>query len=120
MQSEVSEFLQYVAAEKGLSPNTRLAYERDLEQFITYARVKRLELEKIQLNALRDFLGHLRGREVSARSIARKVSALKQFFQFLMREGRIQANPAELLTVIVKTKRLPKHLTVEESFALIE
>ncbi len=120
MHSEVSEFLQYVSAEKGLATNTRLAYERDLEQFTVFARVKRLELETIRLAELRDFLAHLRGREVSARSIARKVSALKQFFQFLMREGRIQANPAELLTVLVKTKRLPKHLTIEESFALID
>ncbi len=120
MQSEVSEFLQYVTAEKGLSLNTRVAYERDLEQFIIFAKAKKISLETLTLENLRDFLSHLRSREVTSRSIARKVSALKQFFQFLMREGQLKANPAELLTVVVKTRRLPKHLSVEESFKLVE
>jgi integrase/recombinase XerD len=120
MNFEVGEFLQYVAAEKGLSLNTRLAYERDLERFAEYAQIKQLSPETVDLQDLRGFLAQLRKDEISPRSIARKVSSLKQFFQFLLREGKVKANPAELLTVLVKSKRLPKHLTVEESFALIE
>jgi integrase/recombinase XerD len=119
MNFEVAEFLQYVTAEKGLSINTRLAYERDLEQFSEYARIKKLSPQTTTLDHLRGFLAQLRSHEISPRSIARKVSSLKQFFQFLLREGTVAANPAELLTVLVKSKRLPKHMTVEESFALI-
>lgn len=119
MNFEVAEFLQYVTAEKGLSLNTRLAYERDLERFAEYAQIKQLAPETIELQDLRGFLAQLRKDEISPRSIARKVSSLKQFFQFLLREGKVKANPAELLTVLVKSKRLPKHLTVAESFALI-
>jgi integrase/recombinase XerD len=120
MHNEVAEFLVYVSAERGLSNNTRLAYERDLAQFETFVRVRRLELAQVRLNHLRDFLAKLRSEELTPRSIARKVSALKQFFQFCLREGKVTANPAELLTVVVKTKRLPKHLTIEESFQIID
>lgn len=120
MESEVAEFLQYVTAERGLALNTRLAYERDLGQFLIFAKIKKLEVTDIELSNLREFIARLRSKEMTPRSIARKVSALNQFFQFLMREGKLKANPAELLTIVVKSRRLPKHLTVEESFALIE
>ena len=120
MESEVAEFLQFITAEKGLSLNTRLAYERDLGQFLLYAKAKKLGPSEVRLQDLRGFLARLRSNEITPRSIARKVSAISQFFQFLMREGKVKANPAELLTIVVKTKRLPKHLSIEESFALIE
>lgn len=120
MMPEVAEFLQYLTAEKGLSLNTRQAYERDLEQFTTFARVKKLSIATVSQDDVRAFLAHLRGRDIAPRSLARKVSTLKQFFQFLLREGAVKANPAELLTIVVKTKRLPKHLSVDEAFRLIE
>jgi len=120
MMTEVAEFLQYITAEKGLSENTRSAYQQDLIQFEEFFRLRHATLEGVDLKILRDYLAHLRRREVSPRSLARKLSTLKQFFQFLMREGRIDASPADLLTVVVKTRRLPKHLTIAESFALLE
>ncbi len=116
----VSDFLQFLHAEKGLSLNTCQAYERDLVQFGEYTRVKKLDVASVQLEDLRGYLAHLRSRNISPRSIARKVSTLKQFFQFLLREQKRDANPAEFLTVLVKSKRLPKHLTVAEAFDLIE
>jgi integrase/recombinase XerD len=120
MQSEVSEFLEYIAVERGLSENTRSAYESDLLRFVEFATVKRLLLETLTPAHLREYLGRLKSDELSSRSLSRKLSALKQFFQFCLREGKIKCNPAELLTVIVKSKRLPKHLSIEESFRLIE
>jgi integrase/recombinase XerD len=120
MESEVTEFIFFLTAEKGLAHNTRLAYEHDLEQFVVFLKVKKLDVQGVRLNHLREFIARLRSQGITPRSIARKVSALNQFFRFLLREGKVKANPAELLTVVVKSRRLPKHLTVEESFALIE
>ncbi|MBY0369892.1 tyrosine recombinase [bacterium] len=120
MMTEVAEFLQYITAEKGLSENTRSSYQQDLLQYEEFFRLSQQTLESVDHKHLRDYLARLRRREVGPRSLARKLSTLKQFFQFLLREGRIEASPAELLTVLVKTKRLPKHLTVDESFALLE
>lgn len=120
MESEASEFLEYIVVERGLSGNTRLAYESDLARFLEFAKLRRLTLQSLTMAHLREYLGKLRSEDLGPRSLSRKLSALKQFFQFCLREGKIKSNPAELLTVIVKTKRLPKHLSVEESFRLIE
>ena len=117
--SEIFDFLSYISSERALAQNTRLAYEKDLEQYLEFCRLQGVSVEKASLKNLRDFLATLRKQELSPRSIARKASSLKQFYKFLLREGKIEANPSELLTVIVKTKRLPKHLTVDEIFGLI-
>ncbi len=120
MQSEASEFLEYIVVERGLSQNTRSAYESDLSKFLEFAKLKRLTLQNLTMAHLREYLGKLKSDDLGPRSLSRKLSALKQFFQFCLREGKIKSNPAELLTVLVKTKRLPKHLSVDESFKLIE
>jgi integrase/recombinase XerD len=113
------EFLAYVSSERALATNTRLAYEQDLTQFLQFCFRKNINAQHVSLHDLRDFLASLRRQSLSPRSIARKVSALKQFYKFQLRENKIQEDPSELLTVIVKTKKLPKHLTIQEMFLLI-
>lgn len=115
----IHDFLAYVSSEKALSQNTRLAYEGDLDDFAVFCRARGIAPFRASLPELRDFLASMRKRELSPRSIARKVSTLRQFYKFLLREGRIDSDPAELLIVTVKGKKLPKHLTVKEMFALI-
>lgn len=119
MRDEIVEFLNYIASEKGLSLNTRSAYQKDLEQFDTFCTVKKLPFNEVSLNDLRDFLAQLRSREVSQRSISRKISSLKQFYIFLLKENLVQKNPTELLHVVVKTNKLPKHLSQAEMARLI-
>ncbi len=116
---EVRDFLNYVRSERALSENTRDAYEQDLEQFLEFCERRTIDPVNASLKDLRDFLASLRKRDLSQRSLARKTSALKQFFKFLLREGRIDKNPSELLQVIIKGKKLPKHLSVKEIFGLI-
>lgn len=115
----VEEFLVYLTSERGLAWNTHQAYREDLAQFLEYAAVTRRDPLTADLQMLRDYLGWLRRRELSSRSVARKASSLRQFYRFLMREGHVETNPSELLQVTVKERRLPKHLTVEEIFGLI-
>ncbi len=119
MREELSEFLNYISSEKGLSLNTRSAYQKDLEQFETFCSVNKLSFNDVTLNDLRDFLALLRNREVSQRSISRKVSSFKQFYIFLLKENRVEKNPTELLHVVVKTSKLPKHLSQIEMAKLI-
>ncbi len=115
----VSDFLAYLSSERVLSKNTNDAYSVDLDQFETFCIVKRVVLERATLKVLRDFVAHLRGREASHRTIARKVSALKQFYKFLLREEKIDSDPSELLSIRIKTKKLPKHLTSDEIASLL-
>lgn len=119
MKEELHEFLNYITSEKGLSSNTRLAYQKDLEQFEVFCSIKKLEFKDVTLNDLREFISTLRNREVSQRSVARKVSSLKQLYIFLLKENRVDKNPTELLNIIVKTKKLPKHLSQLEMSKLL-
>lgn len=117
--NEIQSFLDFISAEKGLSPNTIQAYQRDLLQFGDYLNIRQWKLESLTVRELREYLSHLRKEQRAPRTSARKVSALKQFFKFLFREGKIGADPTELLMVQVKQKRLPKHLTIQELFRII-
>lgn len=119
INTELHEFLAYIATEKGLSINTQHAYERDLKQFNQFCSVKKWNERNIELTHLREYLASLRRQELSSRTLARKCSAIKQYFKFLVRENKIDSDPSELLLVQVKQKRLPKHLTVREMFKLI-
>lgn len=116
---ELKSFLSYIGSERGLSANTRAAYESDLEQFFLYCQRKEISIPEASLKELRDFVGSLRKQSLSAKSVARKVSAVKQYYLFLLRENRIQSNPSELLSTLVREKSLPRFLTVDEMFSLI-
>lgn len=118
-EEAVQNFLDYLRSEKAVALNTRLAYQKDLEQYLEFSRVQSQELDQADLTHLRHFTAWLRREELSPRSIARKVSSLKQFYQFMVREGQMESDPAELLTVTVKTKRLPKHLSIDEVLAIL-
>lgn len=118
-QTELSEFLAYVLTEKGLASHTLSAYERDLKQFLDFCNAKKLDPLRVDLAQLRTYLAHLRSLEMSPRTLARKCSALRQFYKFLFREKKVASDPSELLLVQVKHKRLPKHLSVKEMFHII-
>ncbi|MEZ4751473.1 MAG: tyrosine recombinase [Bdellovibrionota bacterium] len=116
----VHEFISYISVEKGLSPNTRLAYEKDLEQYVTFCESKGLDVLRVELKDLRQFLARLRGRQLSSRTLARKLTAVKQLYKFLLREDRIESDPAELLSISLKNRTLPKVLSVKEMVSVIE
>jgi len=116
---EMNDFLAYISSERALSKNTRIAYEQDLEQYLLFCQRKHIVPQQATLSELREFLASLRKQGMSTRSVARKLSALKQLFKFWIREGIVESDPSELLSVTVKTKLLPKHLTVEEMFRFI-
>lgn len=120
MEQVVYEFLAFVTTEKALSPHTRLAYEKDIQQYFEFCRRKKLSPLHVQLRQVRQYLASLRRAGLANRSIARKLSSVKQFYKFLLREERISSDPVELLTVTVKARKLPACLTVEEMAALIE
>jgi integrase/recombinase XerD len=113
------EFLAFISSERGVAANTRLAYESDTDDFLQFCQIKQILPLEVTLKNLRDYVGSLRKQGLAQRSIARKVSSLKQFYKFLLREGKIQKDPSELLLISVKEKRLPKHLSVEQMFRLI-
>jgi len=120
IQDQIHEFLSYIRVELALSENTHLAYAQDLNQYIEFCQRRKLDALNISLKELRQFLANLRQLNLGTRSIARKLSTVKQFYKFLLREDKIHEDPAELLNVTVKAQKLPEILSVEEMAELIE
>jgi integrase/recombinase XerD len=119
---KVRSFLHFCRAEKGLSLNTLEAYRRDLAglgQWLAQPKEKR-KLNEISLDDLRQYLDHLRQRKLSNRSIARQVTTLRGLFGFLLEEGEMSQNPAELLAAPKIGASLPKYLDHERIGQLIE
>jgi len=101
-------FLHYSRTEKGLAANSLEAYRRDLTRFAGW--LSSAPLGSVTLGTLRGYLDYLIERRLSNRSIARQVAAMRSFFGFLLEEGGISSNPAELLTAPHIGSSLPKYL----------
>ena len=118
-------FLNYLSIEKNYSRHTLVNYKIDLtelEQFLcddkTSRRPATIEIKDIDYFVLRKFLGVLSERNLSKRTLSRKISTLKSFFKFLVREGEIKNNPAASLIYPRLDKPLPKFLTENDINAI--
>lgn len=115
----IENFLSMIVAERGAAQNTVESYERDLLQFLDFFDKK--DLNNISSDDLSDYVQKLSQKHGYApKSIARKISAVKEFFKFLFSEKEIKENPATYLTAPKQGKILPKFLTEEELGSLIE
>ncbi len=113
----IDKYLDYLRLEKNYSSHTITNYAVDLRDFYDYLiedNKKEIPLEKIDYFILRKFLSKLVVKNLNKRSISRKISALKSFFKFLIKEGNIKSNPAASLIYPKMDKNLPKFLTEED------
>jgi integrase/recombinase XerD len=101
-------FLHFCRNEKGLAKNSLDAYSRDLAQFSGF--LGREKAAQAALDTLRQYLDHLKAAGLASRSIARHVTTLRNFFAFLVEQGVLATNPAELLTAPKIGTALPKYL----------
>ncbi|HSD51030.1 MAG TPA: site-specific integrase, partial [Candidatus Methylomirabilis sp.] len=123
MQAAIQEYLDYLKAERDASAHTLRNYRVDLTQFLAYLRERGDEgapaPAQVDHLVIRGFMARLHGARLAKTSVARKLTALRSFFRFLCRQGRLPANPAEM----VQSPRLPvrttPHLTVDEVFQLL-
>ncbi|HMG37254.1 MAG TPA: site-specific tyrosine recombinase XerD [Blastocatellia bacterium] len=120
MKEHVSRFIEYLRVEKGLSQNTAQAYTRDLEKLIRFASDNNVAAADFHRSDLVDFLGSLRARGLSDRSIARTLVAVRGFFKFLLLDGHIERDPGLDIDLARHWKRLPKFLASDEVEKLLE
>jgi integrase/recombinase XerD len=113
-QAEIELFLDMIAAERGGAKNSLAAYARDLADLSAYlARTKRRLLEASNTE-LRSYLASLAGRGLAPASVARRLSALRQFYRFLYAEGRRSDDPSATIEGPKRVRPLPKVLTIEQ------
>jgi integrase/recombinase XerD len=125
MDDRIGHFLQFLSAEKGASDNTVAAYRNDLGQFHAFLGTISLngnhtDWRRINREVILSYLLELKKQQYAEASVARKVAAVKSFFQFLHAEGSIAANPTESLASPRVGKTLPRPLTVQQIDELLE
>ena len=116
MDRHIEAFLEMLAAERGAARNTLAAYRADLEDFAAFAAGRPAEADAARLHA---YLAGVARAGLSPRTAARRLSALRQFHRFLLREGVRPDDPTATLESPKLGKPLPKYLTEAEVDALL-
>ncbi len=128
-RSATEAFGRHLVVERNYSPHTLRNYLSDVGQFAAFLRDTAMcsvdssgepEWHQVDHLMIRAFLGHLYRRKNNATSAARKLSALRSFFAFLSREGRIPKNPAALVATPRQPHKARRPLPVDEVFRVLE
>jgi integrase/recombinase XerC len=122
MDRELKLFLEDLRHRRGLSPHTVEAYGSDLSQFRTFLEESAgtTDIADIDVLAIRSFLARLHQEGTARSSIARKLAAIRTFFRFLTREGRITRNPARLVATPRLDRKIPPRLEESEVERLLD
>ena len=123
----IYQFIHYLSVEKNASPHTCRCYRKDLEGFEDFLKSSGMvltptgdvKIEKVDRIAIRKYLSFLH-RKNKKSSIARKLSTLRSFFKYLVREQMVPSNPAKSVSTPKVEKTLPTTLSVDEAFRLME
>lgn len=119
LSRDIKNFVSYLKIEKGLAENSILAYQNDVAKLCDFAVSNQKSPTEITYNDLKQFIAELFDLGLSARSQARIISGIKQFYAFLLLENVISDDPSELLEQPKIGRKLPEILTIEEIDALL-
>jgi tyrosine recombinase XerC len=111
---ELEEYIAYLKHEKNASPHTISSYKSDLLQLAQFLEDKKLHLREIDNIVLRGFLAFLFDRGEKKSTVARKLAAIRSFFQFCVRKHWMDDNPAKVVSTPKQDKPVPSFLTEEE------
>jgi len=111
---DVAEYLRHLSKERDVSPNTVLAYDRDLREFVAflgdYYGIDDWSWERVDRLAMRGFLAHLSRRGVGKRTMSRTLSGVRSFYRWMHRNEMVEANPARAVGAPKLDKYLPSYL----------
>lgn len=113
-------FLEMLLAERNAAANTLSAYRRDLEDLLAFLRRRGGDLVTAETDLLRSYLGTLGAADLAPRTQARRLSALRQFYRFLVEDGQRKDDPTAALDAPKLGRPLPKLLSESEMLAVIE
>jgi integrase/recombinase XerC len=118
--SPVDDYLAHLAVERRSSPHTLDAYRRDLHALVHWSDGQSRELLQLSADELRLFVASEYRRGLSAKSLQRRLSACRSFYNWLLKQGRIAANPATAVRAPKAVRKLPQVLDVDEAVQLVE
>jgi len=119
---QINSFLDYLKFEKRYSQHTIISYQNDLEQFFSFliSQFETPAIEKITASFVRTWLAELKGDEMTAKSINRKISSLKSFFKYQMKAGVMIETPMAVIVSPKISKRLPSFVEEKDIDTLFE
>ncbi len=121
MQEVFNKYIAFLEAERNVSPYTVRNYTNDLMEFFGFVSESGIDtLKKVNKQTLRNYLAKLMEQKYAKSSIARKLSAIRSFYRYLMREEMVSASPAATTVSPKLDKRLPEFLTQDEAKKLVE
>ncbi len=121
MHPAVGEYLSHLEVERRMSGHTLDAYRRDLEALVGWAAAQgRGDLLALDSAAIRGFVAAEHRRGLSPKSLQRRLSGCRSFYQWLLKHGRVVANPAAGVRAPRAPRKLPQVLDVDEAMALVE
>ncbi len=121
MQDLIDDFLNYLSVERNLSQNTIISYSKDLNSYISFLEDQRTEsLDKTTRSDITDFMLKQKESGLSTNSIIRSLAAIKSFYRFLLREGKILSDPTDMLESPKIYKHIPESLSILEVQRLLE
>ena len=119
MDPDIRTFLDHLRLERGLSENTAASYARDLDDFSRYLAREQRTMRDADRTVVLRYLSDLKGRGMKSTTIARRMSALRSFFRYLLREGVLQADPTANIEVASPDEHLPRVVSEEDVERLI-
>jgi integrase/recombinase XerC len=121
MNDAIEDFLHHLQVERRVSAHTLDAYRRDLRSLAAWAKANGIDdLPALQSEQLRAFVAAEHRRGLSPKSLQRRLSACRSWFQWLLRHGRISANPAAGIRAPKAPRKLPQVLDPDEAARLVE
>ncbi len=125
MGSIIEDFQSYLEVEKNVSAHTCIAYLADIHEFNSFLLDNNFiknqdEIINAEPETIREYLSCLYRRKVKKVTVNRKVSSLRAFFKYVLRTGKINHNPAEMIQTLKTEKHMPAFLSVDEMFELLK
>jgi integrase/recombinase XerC len=117
MNDHLEKFLRYLSTERGASEHTIRSYQKDLKTFLEYIHG---QPEEVDLMEVRGFVAGQMKQGLKKSTVGRRLAAVRSFYRFLHREGQVKTNPAKLVPSPKMPRLLPKFLTVDDVFSLME
>ena len=116
----VEAFLEHLRVERNVSAHTRDAYQRDLAALCAWAAMRSRGVLELRNDEIRAFVASEHRRGLSPKSLQRRLSACRSFYLWLLKRGRIDANPADAIRGPKTARKLPQVLDVDEAVQLVE
>lgn len=125
MGNLIQDFQIYLAVERNVSLHTQKAYITDVQEFTGFLQnnsfiKKKDEVINAEPETIRAYLGYLYRQKVKKTTVNRKIASLRAFYKYLLRNGKVKNNPANMVQTPKAEKYMPTFLSVDEAFELLD